>query len=189
MQTLTTRIPPAGDYEIDEHTQPQQARLDYVRIAPEAIRAQLGLEAYVRGSGLESSLIELVKLRASMINGCAYCVDMHTKDARFAGETEQRLYAVAVWREAPFFTSRERAALSWTDALTDIAHGHVTDQLFREVRSHFSERELVDLTMVVVTINGWNRLAVSFRTPVGDYVPGSSGKVVAAASGSQPASA
>src|SRR4051812_5521096 len=185
MQTLTTRTPPAGGHEIDERTQPQQARLDYRRIAPEAMRAQLGLEAYIRGSSLERSLIALVELRASMLNGCAYCVDMHTKDARLAGETEQRLYAVAVWHEAPFFTPRERAALRWTDTLTNIAHEQVTDQLFREVRSHFSERELVDLTMAVVTINGWNRLAVSFRIPVGDYVPGSSGKAVAAASGPQ----
>jgi AhpD family alkylhydroperoxidase len=189
MQKTTVHMPPAGHDRSDGKAQPRHARLDFARIAPEAVRAQLGLEAYVRGSGLEPSLIELVKLRASMINGCAYCVDMHTKDARFAGEREQRLYAVSVWREAPFFTPRERAALSWTDALTDIAHRDVTDDLFREVRSHFSETELVDLTMAVVTINGWNRLAVSFRTPVGDYTPGASANVAAAASRLQPASA
>ena len=147
-------------------------RLGLAHVSPEAMRAQLGLEAYVRSSSLEHSLYELVKLRASMINGCAYCVDMHTKDARQAGETEQRLYAVSVWRETPFFSARERAALAWTDALTDIAHTGVPDALYEQVRTQFSERELVDLTMAVVTINGWNRLAVSLRAPVGDYVPG-----------------
>ena len=189
MQKTTVHMPPAGHDRSDGKAQPRHVRLDFARIAPEAVRAQLGLEAYVRGSGLEPSLIELVKLRASMINGCAYCVDMHTKDARFAGEREQRLYAVSVWREAPFFTPRERAALSWTDALTDMAHTDVSDDLFHEVRPHFSDRELVDLTMVVVTINGWNRLSVSFRTPVGDYVAGTSGKLAAAAVGPQRASA
>ena len=152
-----------------------EPRIDFSHIAPEAMRAQLGLEHYVRSSSLEHSLYELVKLRASMINGCAYCVDMHTKDARHAGETEQRLYAVSVWREAPFFSERERAALAWTDALTDMAHAGVPDALYDQVRSQFSERELVDLTMAVVVINGWNRLAVSLRAPVGGYVAGSAG--------------
>lgn len=147
-------------------------RVDLTQVASEAMRAQLALEAYVRRSSLEHPLLELVKLRASMINGCAYCVDMHTKDARFAGETEQRLYAVSVWKETPFFSTRERAALAWTDALTDIAHSGVPDALYEQVSTQFSERELVDLTMAVVTINGWNRLAVSLRAPVGDYVPG-----------------
>ena len=188
MEKLTVQMPLANQSHADGNTEPQRARLDYARVAPEAVRAQRGLETYIRGCGLEHSLLELVKLRASMINGCAYCVDMHTKDARLAGETEQRLYAVSVWHETPFFTPRERAALRWTDALTDIARNEVSDELFREVRSHFSEKELVDLTMVVVTINGWNRLSVSFRTPVGDYVPGSCGEL-AAASGSQPAAA
>ncbi|MFL5620425.1 MAG: carboxymuconolactone decarboxylase family protein [Gemmatimonadaceae bacterium] len=182
-------MPPANENHVDGNPQPQRARLDFVHIAPEAVRAQRGLEAYIRGCGLEHSLLELVKLRASMINGCAYCVDMHTKDARFAGETEQRLYAVAVWHDVPFFTPRERAALAWTDALTAIAREEVSDELFQQARSQFSEKELVDLTMAVITINGWNRLSVSFRTPVGDYVPGSSGKVAAAASGSQSAAA
>lgn len=147
-------------------------RIDLAHVSAEAMRAMLGLETYMRGSSLEPSLYELVKLRASMINGCAYCVDMHTKDARYAGETEQRLYAVSVWRETPFFTPRERAALAWTDALTDIAHGGVPDALYEQVRTKFDERELVDLTMAVVTINSWNRLAVSLRAPVGDYQPG-----------------
>jgi AhpD family alkylhydroperoxidase len=189
MEKLTVHMPVANPHHDDENAQPQRARLNYRQLAPEALRAQLGLEAYVRGCGLEHSLLELVKVRASMINGCAYCIDMHTKDARFAGETEQRLYAVSVWHEAPFFTPRERAALRWTDALTAIARDGVSDELFREVRAHFSEKELVDLTMAVNTINGWNRLAVSFRIPVGDYVPGSSGKPAAATSGSQSAAA
>jgi AhpD family alkylhydroperoxidase len=189
MQKTTVHMAPAGDHRTDKAAGPQQARVDYARIAPEAVRAQLGLQNYINGSSLEPSLIELVELRASMINGCAYCVDMHTKDARLAGETEQRLYAVSVWHEAPFFSPRERAALRWTDALTDIAHVDVSDELYHEVRSHFSEREVVDLTMAVVTINGWNRLAVGFRAPVGHYVPGSRAQVAAAASGPQRASA
>ena len=179
MEKTTVHMAPSGNHATDGPAQPQRPRVDYRGIAPEAVRAQRGLEAYIQGCGLEPSLIELVKLRASMVNGCAYCVDMHTKDARLAGETEQRLYAVSVWHETPFFTPRERAALSWTDALTDLAHRDVTDDLFNEVRSHFGERELVDLTMVIVTINGWNRLAVGFRTPVGSYVAGSRGKVAA----------
>jgi AhpD family alkylhydroperoxidase len=152
-------------------------RINLAHVSPKAMHAQLGMEAYVRGSSLEHSLLELVKLRASMINGCAYCVDMHTKDARYEGETEQRLYAVSVWRETPFFSARERAALAWTDALTDIAHTGVPDALYEVVRSQFSESEIVDLTMAIVTINGWNRLTVSLRAPVGDYVPGQRGAV------------
>jgi AhpD family alkylhydroperoxidase len=189
MQKTTVHTSPAGDHHIDGPAGPQQARLEYARIAPEAVRAQRGLESYVHGSGLEPSLVELVKLRASMINGCAYCVDMHTKDARLAGETEQRLYAVAVWHETPFFTPRERAALSWTDALTDLAHQDVSDDLFRAVRVHFDERELVDLTMAVIAINGWNRLAVGFRTPVGGYVAGERGKPVGSTATAQRATA
>lgn len=146
-------------------------RIDYVRVAPNALRAQVGLETYVRGSGLESSLIHLVKLRASYLNGCAYCVDMHSKDALIEKETEQRLLAVPVWRQTPFFTPRERAALAWTDALTEIGHTHVPDDVFEEVSQHFTELEIVNLTMAVVTINGWNRIAIAFRTPVGSYQP------------------
>jgi AhpD family alkylhydroperoxidase len=149
-----------------------QARLDYARVAPGAMRAQYGLEAYVRGTGLEESLFELVKLRASVMNGCAYCVDMHTKDARVAGESEQRLYAVPVWRETPFFTPRERAALAWTEVVTEISRG-VPDAAYEAAREQFTEEELVALTMAVVAINGWNRLAISFRAPVGSYVAGS----------------
>jgi AhpD family alkylhydroperoxidase len=138
-------------------------RIQYYAVAPKAVEAMRGLQAYVDGSGLEAALIELVKTRASQINGCAYCVDLHTRDARKAGEGEERLYALAVWRESPFFSARERAALAWCEAVTLIAHDHVPDAVFEEARAHFSEKELVDLTFAVVAINGWNRLAVSFR--------------------------
>lgn len=130
-----------------------------------------GLEAYVRQSGLEKSLLELVRLRASQINGCAYCIDMHTKDARLAGETEQRLYLLSAWREAPFYTDRERAALAWTEAVTRISPESVDDALYKSVRRHFNEKELVDLTLAIIAINGWNRLAISFRTEPGTYKP------------------
>ena len=149
-----------------------EARLDYERAAPEALRAMAGLERYVHASGLESSLLELVKMRASQINGCAYCLDMHSKDARAAGETEQRLYVLGAWREAPFYTPRERAALAWTEAVTLIGEAGVSDELFATAREHFSDAELVSLTMAVVAINGWNRLAISFRgREVGSYQP------------------
>jgi AhpD family alkylhydroperoxidase len=148
------------------HTQ----RLNGLRVAPEAYQVMRGFETYIQKSGLESKLMHLVKLRASYINGCAYCIDMHTKDARHDGESEQRLYAVPVWRETPFFTDRERAALAWTEAVTEIWKGGVSDEVYELARSEFSEKELVDLTMVVVAINGWNRLAIPFRAPVGSYV-------------------
>lgn len=150
-------------------------RLSDPRATTDAYRAMRGLESYVRQCGLEKSLMELVKMRASYINGCAYCIDMHSKDARHEGETEQRLYAVPVWRETPFFTPRERAALAWTEAVTEISKGGVSDELYAFAREHFTEKELVDLTMAVVTINGWNRLAVTFHAPVGGYVAGSNG--------------
>lgn len=127
------------------------------------------LEEYIRGCGLERSLLELLKTRASQINGCAYCIDMHTKDARAGGETEQRLYALPAWRETPFYSPRERAALAWAEAVTRVGESHVPDEVYDESRMHFSERELVDLTMAVVAINGWNRLAISFRTVPGTY--------------------
>lgn len=144
-------------------------RIDHLTVAPDAYKAMAGLERYVRTSGLETSLIHLVKLRTSYINGCAYCVDMHTKEARHAGETEQRLYGVAVWHETPFFTARERAALKWTDTLTRLADGGVPDEIYEDTRAHFSEAELVNLTMAVIAINGWNRLAIGFRAEVGSY--------------------
>lgn len=146
-----------------------EQRIDYAKTAPDALRALLGVESYVRASALEPALIELVKLRASQLNGCAYCVDMHTKDARAAGESEQRLYATVVWRETPFFTDRERAALAWTEAVTELGRAGVDDALFEHARRHFSEQEIVDLTLAVIAINGWNRMAVAFRAPVGSY--------------------
>jgi AhpD family alkylhydroperoxidase len=131
----------------------------------------MGLEQYVRGSRIEPPLRALVKLLASYLNGCAYCVDMHTRDARAEGETERRLYAVPVWRETPFFTARERAALAWAESVTELNRGGVPDAVYEEAREQFSEAELVDLTMAVIAINGWNRLAVSFRTEPGTYHP------------------
>ncbi|HVV92418.1 MAG TPA: carboxymuconolactone decarboxylase family protein [Hyphomicrobiales bacterium] len=130
-----------------------------------------GLQAYIDGCGLEHSLMELVKMRASQINGCAYCLDMHSKDARAAGETEQRLYALPAWRETPFYTDRERAALAYTEAVTRISEDHVEDELYAEVRRHFSEKEIADLTFCIIVINGWNRLAIPFRSTVGNYQP------------------
>jgi AhpD family alkylhydroperoxidase len=131
------------------------------------------LQAYVNGCGLEHDLLELVKLRVSYMNGCGYCVDMHTKDARAAGETEQRLSGVPVWRDTPYFTERERAALEWAESVAAVGDSRVPDALFRSVREHFEEGELVDLTMAVIAIGGWNRLNVAFRTPAGGYVPAS----------------
>ncbi len=129
------------------------------------------LETYILQSGLEASLLELVKLRASQMNGCAFCIDMHTRDARAAGETEQRLYALSAWRETPFYTAREGAALAWTEAVTRVADSHVPDEVYRSVRECFDEKELVDLTLAVVAINGWNRLAIAFRRTPGPHRP------------------
>jgi AhpD family alkylhydroperoxidase len=134
-------------------------------------QAMLALSAASAASGLERSLLELVRLRASQINHCAYCIDMHTKDARAQGETEQRLYLVGAWREAPLYSERERAALEWTEAVTNVGDTHVPDNVFERVRQHFDEAELVALTFAVVAINSWNRLAVSFRADVGTYQP------------------
>ena len=150
-------------------------RIDYAGAAPGALRAMFGLEKYVRGCGLEASLLELVKMRASQLNGCAFCLDMHSKDARAAGETEQRLYLLSAWREAPFYTPRERAALAWTEALTLVADGHVPDEVYAEAHAQFGEKELVDLSLAVVAINGWNRLAIGFRSEAGTYQPGAAG--------------
>ena len=146
-----------------------EPRIDYKKFP--AIQAMMGLEKTVHQSGLEPKMRELIKLRASQINGCAYCIDMHTKDARALGETEQRLYAVSVWQETPFFSEREKAALAWTEALTLISQNHIADELYDQVRGHFNEKELVDLTLAIITINGWNRLAKSFRTVPGSYQP------------------
>ncbi|HVB37353.1 MAG TPA: carboxymuconolactone decarboxylase family protein, partial [Vicinamibacterales bacterium] len=134
-----------------------------------AMQAMLGVEQYVRESGLEPRLLELVRMRASQMNGCAYCLDMHSKDARAEGETEQRLYGLSAWREAPYYSERERAALEWTEAITDIGRSRADDEVYTRVRAYFSEDELVTLTIAIVAINGWNRLAVGFRAPAGTY--------------------
>ena len=147
-----------------------QQRLDYKTASPDAFKAMLAAESQVHRSGLEASLLELVKTRASQLNGCAWCLDMHTKDARARGETEQRLHLLAAWREAPLYSERERAALAWTEALTRIPEHGVGDELYAEARRHFDEKGLVDLTLAIIAINGWNRLNVAFRTTVGDYV-------------------
>lgn len=148
-----------------------EPRLDHSRIAPGATKGIATLDAYVKTSGLDAGLVELVKIRASQINGCAYCLDMHTKDALAMGETTQRLFALAAWRETPFFTPRERAALAWTEAVTLVADTRVPDDVYEEARAHFSEKELVDLIVAVAAINAWNRIVVSFRPKVGPYEP------------------
>jgi AhpD family alkylhydroperoxidase len=139
-------------------------RLNAYQVAPETIKALGALETHLQGTGLEKSLIELVKTRASQINGCAFCINMHTQDARKQGETEQRLYLLDAWRESPVYTDRERAALAWTEAVTLVADTHVPDEVYKEVRSQFSEEETVNLTMLIATINAWNRISISFRS-------------------------
>ena len=140
-----------------------KARLDFRKASPQGEQAMKGLHMFVRNCGLDHSLLELVKLRASQINGCAHCIDMHTKELRADGESEQRLYLLNAWRESPFYSDRERAALAWTDALTLIAETHAPDDLYEDVRAHFSEAETVNLTMLIGAINAWNRLAIAFR--------------------------
>jgi AhpD family alkylhydroperoxidase len=146
-----------------------QARLDFRKASPAAASAMSALHAFVRGCGLEHSLIELVKLRASQINGCAHCIDMHTKELRADGESEQRLYLLDAWRESPLYSARERAALAWTEAVTLVADGHVPDDVYEEARRQFGEEELVNLTLALVAINGANRLNIAFRTVPGSY--------------------
>jgi AhpD family alkylhydroperoxidase len=148
-----------------------QPRFSYERVAVGAYNAMLGLEEYLNRSELEKPLLHLVKLRVSQINGCAYCLDMHWKDLRAIGENEQRLYSLDAWRECPYYTDRERAALEWAEAVTRIAEGHVPDSVYEAVRPHFNEKELCDLTLAVAAINGWNRLAISSRTVPGTYQP------------------
>lgn len=148
-----------------------EARFNYAKAAAGGYKAMLGLEQYLHECGLEESLIHLIKLRASQINGCAYCLDMHWKDLRAIGEKEQRLYSLDAWRESPCYTDRERAALTWTEAVTLIADSHVPDAVYEGVRPHFSEKELSDLTLAVATINAWNRLSISARTVPGTYQP------------------
>lgn len=148
-----------------------EPRIDYAHASPIAVKAMLGLQKAVNQSGLEKSLQELVKLRASQINGCAYCIDMHFKDAKAQGETDERLYMLSAWHEATCYTDRERAALLWTDTLTRIADRGVPDDVYESVREHFDEEELTNLTLAVVTINGWNRFAISFAAVPGKYQP------------------
>jgi len=146
-------------------------RIDTGAVAPEALKGMFATEAYLAKSPLGKPLLHLLKLRASQMNGCAYCLDMHWKDARAAGETEQRLYGLDAWREAPYYTDRERAALQWVEVLTFITEGHAPDAAFDALRAHFSEREIVDLTLLAAQINAWNRLAIATRLEPGSYQP------------------
>ena len=148
-----------------------KTRLNPGSVSPSAYRAMLGLEKAIHESGLPQRLVHMLKLRASQMNGCAYCIDMHWKDARAAGESEQRLYGLDAWRESPYYEQRERAALEWIESLTDITDGHVPDEVYERTREQFSEKELVDLALVAAAINGWNRLAIAFRSEAGGYQP------------------
>jgi len=142
-----------------------QQRIDITKVSPAVYQAVRALQTYVDQSGLDAKLRELVKIRASQINGCAYCLAMHTRDARKIGETDERMHLLNAWREAPFYTERERAALAWVEAVTLISRDHVPDAVFEGLRKHFSEKEIVDLTAAIAAINTWNRLAISFRVP------------------------
>jgi len=148
-----------------------EPRIDPRKAAPGALRAMFGLEQYLRSCGLERKLLLLIEFRVSQINGCAYCLDMHSKDLRAAGETEQRLYLLDAWRESPFYTERERAALEWAEAVTVVAHSHVPDEVYESARGQFTDTELVNLTLAVAAINSWNRLSISLRTVPGSYQP------------------
>jgi AhpD family alkylhydroperoxidase len=148
-----------------------EPRINYQKVAPGAYEPMLALGNYVRKSGLEESLVNLICLRASQINGCAYCIDMHWKDLRAAGESEQRLYGLDAWEESPYYSERERGALAWTEAVTNLHEGHVPDEVYERVRKVFTEKELADLTLAVVAINGWNRLNIAGRTVPGTYQP------------------
>jgi len=156
------------------------ARIDLMKVNPGIMQAMFGLERQIRKAGLDHRLLDLVKMRASQMNGCAYCLDMHSKDARAAGETEQRLYGLSAWRDTPYYSDRERAALELTEALTRINEHGVTDDVYERVRGQFSEDEIAHLTLAIVAINGWNRLNVAARTVPGGYVAGSVAKIHAA---------
>jgi AhpD family alkylhydroperoxidase len=156
------------------------ARIDLMHVNPGIVKSMLGLERQVHQSGLDHKLLDLVRMRASQINGCAYCLDMHSKDARAAGETEQRLYSLDAWRETPYYSARERAALEWTESLTLVSQTHAPDDVFERVREQFSEDELLHLTLAIVAINGWNRLNIAARTVPGGYVAGSLAQLQAA---------
>lgn len=150
-----------------------KARIDFEKVLlPKAMQALYPIAKYVKSSGLDHRLLELVKMRTSQLNGCAYCIDMHSKDARAAGETEQRLYLLDAWRETPLYTERERAALEWTEAVTRLADGQVPDEVYGRARDHFSEEDLMNLTIAVISTNSFNRLNIAFRPEVGDYRPG-----------------
>jgi len=151
-----------------------EPRIDFLKVGRGAFEALLGVEKYVNGSGLEPTLLDLIRLRASQINGCAYCIDMHWKDLRAAGETEQRLYGLDAWEESPYYSDRERAALAWTEAVTNIQEGHVPDSVYEHVRKSFTEKELADLTLAITAINSWNRLNIAVRTVPGTYQPAKS---------------
>jgi AhpD family alkylhydroperoxidase len=151
------------------------ARLNYPKLAPDAFKAMLGLENYLHGCGLEHGLLHMVKLRCSQMNGCAYCVDMHWKDARAVGESEEKLSWLSVWREAPIFTDRERAALAWAETLTDIHRAHESDAAYDAAKAAFTEKELVDLTWTIAAINAWNRMGVGFKGEPGHYRPAKTG--------------
>jgi AhpD family alkylhydroperoxidase len=146
-----------------------QPRIDSYKVAPEGYKALLGLEQYLKHSALELPLLHLIKLRASQVNGCAYCIDMHWKDLKAIGESEQRLYGLDAWEESPYYSERERAALAWTEAVTRITDGHASDDVYERVRTQFNEKELTDLTLAIATINAWNRLAISLRAVPGAY--------------------
>jgi AhpD family alkylhydroperoxidase len=148
-----------------------EARVQLAKYSLDALRSLQAIEQHVKKSTLGEGLLHLIKMRASQINGCAYCLDMHSKDARSLGETEQRLYELNAWRETPFYTDRERAALAWTEAVTNVSETHVPDDVFEEVKKQFSEQEIVDLTYAIATINAWNRLAISLRAVPGTYQP------------------
>ena len=148
-----------------------EPRINVTSVNPGVMKAMLGLESYLAQCGLDAKLSDLIKLRVSQINGCAYCIDMHWKDLRAAGETEQRLYGLDAWQESPYYTERERAALAWAEAVTLVANTHVPDEVFDEAHRHFNDKELADLTLGVVAINGWNRLSIAFRTTPGTYQP------------------
>lgn len=152
-------------------------RIDYKTVSPTIIKAMYGLQAAVDHSGLEHSLLELVKLRSSQINGCAHCIEMHFKDAKAQGESDERLYLLDAWREAPFYSNRERAALLWCETLTLISERGAPDEIFKEVQQEFTDEELASLTLAIVTINGWNRFAIGFRAEVGNYQPGNVAKM------------
>lgn len=152
-----------------------QPRFDYRAVQPGAMEVMLKLEAFTKSTGLNKQLMELIKIRASQLNGCAYCLDMHTKDARYLGETEQRIYCLSAWRDAPFYTEAERAVLALTEAVTLISEHGVPDDVYEAVRQHFSESEFVELVMVINTINCWNRLAISTKALPGEYEPTAKG--------------